>query len=96
LRQLVDAGASQPPSDSGNLLVAHAAKFENREWLTLTADSGLEEQGWAAVFEPRSQSHSRRRRRKNSAGCTCRKDVQRPLAAIWRLPCMCLYLIIHD
>src|SRR6185295_4554202 len=56
LRKLVDAGATQPASDTRDPLLAHAAQLEDREDVTLASDPRLREERRTAVLQPGRES----------------------------------------
>ena len=82
LRQLVDAGAAEPATDPGDVLLAHAAELEDRKRLALAPDSRLCKERRAAVFQPARDRDTSDERRKGRARRASDQHIQRTLAGI--------------
>lgn len=82
LRKLVDAGATQPASDTRDPLLAHAAQLEDREDVTLASDPRLREERRTAVLQPGRESDAGDQRCECRACSAGNQHVERALAGI--------------
>src|SRR5690606_1092070 len=76
LRQLVEAGLTQPASRPGRHAVAHRAELVDAERLPVGTDAGLREQHRSAVVQPDQpgDQEQQRAREDEPRGCDCNVD----------------------